>query len=622
MKYINFLIAFMLIMLSACGGSIDVVEDPPPPANYVITIIGPTNDTALVGESIGLVLDAAESNISGISWQQTSGPTISFLAANRKVIGFDVPEVGSYTFSVSFLDSSGGSRSANYSFTATADSPVYINARLDHEANSQAKMSLYAYDNFPGSITQVNWSQISGPTAVLDIANEMAIFFTAPEVSIDTLLQFEVTAMDDQGNSGSDIVNILLEGEIINPNSHFTGGRFENNSLADVYSYRANSSYAEELEECIYSNSTESYCDLEKLPFIGSQNPTPTVSQIMDRVLISHDWMGERFQTFLEQVDQSGDIKNLLGATTSIVISYDIRPSFFWSGTGAIYIDGRYFWVTPEERDTLNGSPDFRSDFDKDLQIRDPWRIVKNNDYAFANPSIESRSIRTIEDSQYFTLRLLYHELAHANDFFPPRAWSSATGGQYPWTYSEANEPDSTGLSTTHALVSDEMYALGDVMFQGVTATQIQINYTPAEVSDFFFPYGATNTYNYSTIREDYAMLAEEYLMGYRHGVLYDQGITGLAPDYIISTAERGRVGHERIKPRAEYVISRILPSIDLQVASASLAAPIVLQSGVSWWDALVAPGAQLNREKSIQKRESQPLLFSKDFHPAESFSH
>jgi len=612
----------MIIMLSACGSSNGVVEDPPPPANYVITILGPTNDSALAGESVGLVLDAPESKISGISWQQTSGPTVAFLGGNRKVIGFDVPESGSYAFNVSFLDSAGGSRSADYSFTATADMPVFINARLDHEANSQAKMSLYAYDNFPGSITQVNWSQISGPTAVLDVTDEMAIFFTAPEVSTDTLLQFEVTATDDQGNSGSDIVNILLEVEIIDPDSHFTSGRFENNSLADVYSYRPNSPYADELVECIYSNSTETYCDLGKLPFIGSQNPTPTVSQIMDRLLVSHDWMGERFQTFLEQVDQSDDIKNLLGATTSIVISYDIRPSFFWSGTGAIYIDGRYFWVTPEERDTLNGSPDFRSDFDKDLQIRDPWRIVKNNDYAFANPSIDSRSIRTTEDSQYFTLRLLYHELAHANDFFPPRAWNSASSSQYPWTYSEENEPDSTGLSTTHVLVSDEMYALGDVMFQGVTATQAQMNYTPAEVSDFFFPYGATNTYNYSTIREDYAMLAEEYLMGYRHGVLYDQGITGLAPDYIIGTAERGRVGHDRIKPRAEYVISRILPSIDLEVASASLATPIVLQSGISWWDALVAPGAQISQEKMIQKRKRQPLLFSKDFHPAEDFSH
>jgi len=614
-------VCFLLIMLTACGSSDGVIEDPPPPENYEISIIGPTNDAALVGESVGLVLDAPESNISGISWQQTSGPTVAFLGANRKVIGFDVPESGSYTFAVSFLDSAGGNRSADYSFTATSESPVLINARLDHEANSKAKMSLYAYDNFPGSITQVTWSQVSGPTAVLDVTDEMALFFTAPEVNLDTLLQFEVTATDDQGNSDSDIVNILLEVEIIDPDSHFTSGRFEDNSLADVYSYRANSPYADELEECIYSNSTETYCDLGKLPFIGSQNPTPTVSQIMDRVLVSHDWMGQRFQTFLEQVDQSNDIKNLLGATTSIVISYDIKPSFFWSGTGAIYIDGRYFWVTPEERDTLNGTPDFRSDFDRDLQVRDPWRIVKDNDYAFSNPSIESRLVRTTEESQYFTLRLLYHELAHANDFFPPRAWSSATSGQYPWTYSEANEPDSTGLSTTHPLVSDEMYALGDVMFQGVTATQTQMDYTPAEVSDFFFPYEATNTYNYSTIREDYAMLAEEYLMGYRHGVVYDQGITGLAPEYIISTAERGRVGHDRIKPRAEYVISRILPSIDLQEASASLATPIVLESGVSWWDALVAPGTANIQQKSNSKRLRPPLLFSKDFHPAEEFS-
>ncbi len=614
MNRINIISSFVLVLIVACGGGGTVTDDLPD--NYEISILGPNNNSALVGESIGLVLRAPESAITQISWQQMGGPTAAFLGANRKVIGFDVPAVGSYDFRVNFKDSNGGSRSADYSFTATDNMPVYINARLDHEANAKAKMTLYAYDNFPGTITSVNWSQTAGPTATITTTNQMAVFFNAPNVTSDTLLQFTVTASDDQGNQSSDLVNILLEPETIAANSHFNSGRFAANSLADVYPYNANSPYATQLIKCIYSNTTSDYCNLAELSFLGTDDSTPSVNAIMDRVLVSHDWMGERFKAFLEQVDVSNDIKNLLGATRSIVISYDIRPSFFWAGTGAIYINAAYFWVTPEERDTLDATPDFRSDFDKDLQIRDPWRITKDNDYAYYTPAIESRLTRTTEENKISVLRVFYHELAHANDYFPPRAWSAANGSDYPWTYSDSNQPDSTGLDIAFPLASQEMYDLGDVMFQGETATQTQMNYTPAQVSEFFFPDNATNTYNYSTIREDFAMLAEEYLMSYRYGVLYDQGITGLAPDYIISTAERGRVGHDRIKPRAEYVISRMLPSINLQTASASLATPITLTSGISWVDALVAPGLPKQMRKT--NRIEQPVLVGRDLHRAE----
>ena len=615
-KHSSVILSILFLLTVACGGGSDVIVDPPPPANYTINIAGPSDGVALVGESVGLVLQVPESNISNISWRQTSGTNLSFLGANRKVIGFDVPQTGSYSFSVSFLDSAGGNRSATYTFTANDESPVYLNARLDHEANSQAKMSLYAYENLPGNLTSVSWSQVSGPQATLETTDQLELFFDAPVVTSDSLLQFEVSASDDMGNTATDIINILLEPETIHPDSHFNSGRFAANSLADVYAYNRSSPYADALEKCVYSNTTTEYCTLGELPFLGSVNPTPTIDQVMDRLLVTHDWMGERFRTFLEQIDVNNDIKNLLGATTSIVVSYDIRPSFFWSGTGAIYIDARYFWVTPEERDTLNGAPDFRSDFDKDLQFRDPWRIVKDNDYAFSIPSRESRLERSLDDSRFFALRLLYHELAHANDFFPPRVWADASDSDVTFSWVNANGPDSDDFSAAFVLNSDEMYDLGGVMFAGNQATQTQMNYTPADVSGFFFPYEATNTYNYSTPREDYAMLAEEYLMGYRHGVQYDQGISGLAPDYIISTAERGRVGHQHIKPRAEWVISRILPSINLQEASASLPAPVQLTSGISWWDSIVAPGQTAKVFDSNKAAKRPRILFSTDIHP------
>ncbi len=617
MKLNSLMAITLLSLMLGCGGSVTTEEIPPPPENYTISISGPENDLAVLNQSVGLVLMAAESPISDIDWTQTAGPSTNFLGANRKVIGFDVTEVGSYTFQVNFRDSAGGARNAEYSFTVEQSEPVYLNARLDHEANSQAKMSIRAYQSFPEEMTSIEWTQTAGPNVNLDVTNELALFFTAPTVTQDTLLEFEVTASDSVGNQSADKVYILLEPETIDSDSHFNSGRFEGISLADVYAYNRNSPYADALETCIYSNTQTSYCNLTKLPFIGSRNPTPTVDEIMDRVLVSHDWMGARFRTFLEEVDIGDDIKNLLGATTSIVISYDVRPSFFWSGTGAIYMDPKYFWVTPEERDTLNETPDFRSDFGAELSFVDTWRIVKDNDYAFYNPQVTSRETRTTTDSRYYALRVLYHELAHANDFFPPRAWSAAVGSDFPFSYANANDPDSTQLADDFSLTSQEMTDLAQVLFQGTTATQTQIDYSPTEVGSFFFPDDATNTYNYSTIREDYAMLAEEYMMGFRHGVLYDQAITEGPADYIVAQGERGRVGHSRITPRAEFVISNILPSVDLQAASATLATPLQLDTGVSWSDSLVISSQGKGLKLKSSRREF-PLLTGKDFHLAE----
>lgn len=616
-----FSVCGILLFQAGCSGGGGGTTTPEPD-NYDITVLGPESDVALVGQVVGLVLQAPESNITDINWRQTDGDSVTLLTANTKVVGFEVPAVGSYSFRVSFRDSSGGSRAANYSFTANAGAPNYINARVDFEVNSAGKASVNAYENFPGTLASLSWSQLQGPSVSLT-ANGNGVSFQAPNVNQDTLIRLQVSASDDQGNQASDTVSILVEPQTINSDRILNSGRFKGIAFADVYAYRQNSPYADVLSNCVYGNEMNEYCTFDTLPAMGMVNPNPTVSEVMDRVLVSHDWMGERFENFLTQIDENNDIKNLLGAATAVVISYDVRPSFFWSGTGAIYIDPNYFWETPEQRDTINQEPDFRSNFDEDLLFQDPWRFVKDNDYAWVSYSLSSRATRSFDDYKYLTARLFIHELAHANDFLPPRVWAEQTSNDYPWTYSQTNNADSTGLDNTFPLYSQEMYGLASVMFHGADADSTQQSYTPAQVSDFFFPDDASNTYNYSTKREDYAMLAEQYIMAYRYGILYDTAITGLAPEYVVSKAERGRVGHDRIIPRAEYVVSRILPSIDTSAASATIPAPVDLETGISWWDSLVPPGQAKNKTSKVAKEDQKKqLLIGRDFHQAERKSY
>ncbi len=148
----------------------------------------------------------------------------------------------------------------------------------------------------------------------------------------------------------------------------------------------------------------------------------------MNRVLVSHDWMGRNFEAFLDQMDTHGDFATLLQSVTAVVISYDVRPSFYWVVTGAIYLDPEDLWLTATERDSINEAPDYRAGFGNELQFLIPWRYVKDNDYASVYRDRSQRSNRPISELTTDLSSLLYHELAHANDFFPRSVHQSLEG--------------------------------------------------------------------------------------------------------------------------------------------------------------------------------------------------
>lgn len=244
--------------------------------------------------------------------------------------------------------------------------------------------------------------------------------------------------------------------------------------VAKVFPYRANSPYASVLQQCVYSNTLEDSCSLSSLPLLAQDTTTPSVDDVMNRVVVSHEWMGKRFEDFMRNYDTNGDFRNLLRATTAVVISYDVRPSFYWAVTGAIYLDANNFWLTPEERDTINEAPDFRAGFGNELQFEVPWRYVKNNDYV--NTYVPS-NLRITRPESYGVNRLIslmYHELAHANDFFPSTTWASASTNQSVLQAAIANTWSSTDLDVAIPLTSQEMLNLAQVSFQGETASETQ----------------------------------------------------------------------------------------------------------------------------------------------------
>ncbi len=533
------------------------------------------------------------------------------LSPTSKVISFTPNEPGNYSFNVNFRVNGGELQSLDKKVTVEEINNK-VTARLSHSVQADNQVSFRAHLAPEIDISSVQWQQQQGPEVTLTSENndeQLAIFFNAPQVNNDTLVSFKVTATDSTTNTTfEDQVAVLIE-----PASPITDNAYFSDRKAIVFPYNSGSPYADSLVNCIYSNTLTSSCTLAQTPLLAEEvkatTEPPSITMIMDRVLVSHRWMGDRFKEFLLKNDTNNDIKNLLRATTAIVIAYDIRPSFYWAATGAIYLDAENFWLTPEERDTINEAPDYRADFGKDLQFVMPWRYVRNNEYASKRFSIKERLPRSAEDGLYRLMSLMYHELAHANDYFPSYEWYIHNSNERVLDAARSSDYESDKLAISLPLASQEMVDLGQVSFAGDTATNTQKNYLPIDIENFFKPDRATDYYAYSSLREDYAMLFEELMMQSRFNVIRDVAITNQpsgnnisASDYIVTWGQRGRIGDNKLTERALFSASRVLPEFDSQTAISELPQPIPMIVGDNWLENLPIspnPVGQNNESKT-----------------------
>ena len=610
----NIILALTLgvFVIQGCGGGSSAENKKEVPIDDFTPVVTQTgiiasDENSKTAQPVELFLYFPNDSISNINWQQTAGNHVVFHAGNSKGIAFTPSSAGDYSFQVNFTRN-GQSETLTHAFSVS-DENNQISARLGHAVLEGNDVSLrVSLENTSLTNNSIVWQQLSGPNVTFSEATngKRAIFFKAPAVSADSLLTFSVSASDGT-TQHQDTVTILVENATtISSNENIA----YDTRLARVYPFNANSPYANVLVDCVYSNAIDfrTSCRLDQLPLIAQDTRSPTVEDIMDRVVVSHQWMGQRFKEFLQNSDPQGDFKNLLRATTAIVISYDVRPSYYWVVTGAIHLDPNNFWLTPDERDTINEAPDYRASFGDSLNFVMPWRYVKDNTYASFYYPEDMRVSRDASDGLYSLASLMYHELAHANDFFAQSSWASLNRNDRILDAAEkvlqSTGIQSDSLSISLPLYGDEMYRLAQVRYQGETATTTEQSYSPNDVTSFFSPEHAPQFYNYSSKREDYAMLFDGFMMKARYDIDRDIAITNqpqsASDEYIVTWGQRGRIGDENIKQRVDYVTRRILPEFTSASSIISnLSAPIAMESGKTWGENLAISPVINQTEKS-----------------------
>jgi len=394
-----------------------------------------------------------------------------------------------------------------------------------------------------------------------------------------------------------------------------------NSDYRNSFIYDKNSPYKSVLKDCISIKSTKNSCSLEKLPLLMQVSDNPTKEQIKQRLVVSHQWMGDRFLELLDILPN--DIKRLLAATTAIVIDDDVIPAYYWSTTGAIYLDPRYLWLTPNEANTIKRKEDFRAHFGDDLKFYCFWRYVKNSKYAYRYYSLDKNITRTLNDIKYLIARLLYHELAHANDFTRKSFIEKVDKKSSIYDILSSNRKNriSTKLSQKYPLESKVLISLAKVKFKGKKATPEQKELSAKEVGDYFNEDGASDFYNYTNQYEDLAMLFEEIMMKYHFDIDRDVAFiskpqnedNATYKDYIVAWGKRNRISDEQVAERALFVVKNILPNdTDWDEFFANkLNNSESLKAGENWSDSI-------NIDNNISKYNNKIINKPKNINPKE----
>lgn len=344
------------------------------------------------------------------------------------------------------------------------------------------------------------------------------------------------------------------------------------------------SNVADAVMTCTVMLREDETCSFNDLPLLGMQTVDPTIDDVMERVVATHDWMATRFRQLLTRMPD--EVLLMMRGLTGVVISSDIRPSFYTARTGAIYLDPQGMWLTEEERAVISTEEDPRAEDIRRFKFRMLWRYVKDDTNIRAFD-------RSLESLSYRTAALLYHELAHANDFFPPDRLDTLDRTIPIFDNISSSQLPSTELANSLPLMSTFMDSLARAAFNpDIDPTESQLETTAEEVADAFPGDIANDYYNYSTDREDLAMAFEEALMLHTLGIHRDVGIVNQPEEtasscneFTVVWGQRNRIAESGVGPRSVLAVERVLPEAApaIEEMIADLPPPSPMQPNRGW---------------------------------------
>lgn len=440
------------------------------------------------------------------------------------------------------------------------------------------------------------------------------------KMSLFALLVLALSACDSGGSSGTETNNnefTVVTNEI--PNDDLVpASELRLIPNEEVVPFRPDSPYADVLRNCAFADDDE-LCTNAMLPYIGQDHSAPTINDILNRLLVSHNWMGVRFAQLLNQMP--AETLALFRSVTVITIGSDVRPSGFYSWRGSMQLDPVYLWLTLSEKQTISTEDDFRSSFGADLRFLHRSSYMINGERAYSFFSLTDDSERTLDDITMRASRLLFHELAHANDYVNPTFFAQINPEETPRVLREkfADRRVSQLLYDDESLSvqSSWLFALASVRYRDEEPDDELLAFIADSAGAVMGNEGKTTFYSYSTVREDMATLFESTMMKKHFGAeLYSAFVekpVGYPDDYsadelIVGWGERNRLAAALVTPRAQYVVDKIFGGAadNNNFFNNNLGVASPLTTGVGWYDIIDPPPVQIASRSALNKEQAE----------------
>ncbi|CCN68599.1 hypothetical protein [Vibrio nigripulchritudo] len=368
-------------------------------------------------------------------------------------------------------------------------------------------------------------------------------------------------------------------------------------SLDKISSYQS-STLSNDMLECVKLYKKRESCSLDKIRPIGVEKLGDiSLSDIQSRLVVSHSWMADSFINALKNINDQ-DFLNLFKPLNAIVLSYDVRPSFYHTYTASIYIDPRYLWRNKAEWDSIYSQDDFRSGFSSDFTYDSANRFIYPGSKQYVTYSNTFNSMNNAwRESHHIApglFRLLSHELAHANDYLPP-AYLPQVGdnGTILSAMRDNGNKIHAELQSAHPLTSSLLLEAAEIAFHGKSITDRVRNSTGQIAGSEFKPDGAADFYGYSTNREDVATLFESYMMYKKYGAISDVAFISIPKtkeytcnDWKVLWGERHRLADDNVRIKTIFVAQRLLGKSESEIVANMPSTGVevsTLTSGLGW---------------------------------------
>lgn len=542
------------------------------------------SEKARVDANVEVIALACGAPINSPKWIQISGDTVNFLSGRSQAISFLPNSSGTREFTFSYKNGQGIDQSRTVRINV-APSVAQVAAIIRGEPSVWAGNATSLRVWLPGvsdtalSSASYQWKLLSLTTSKLENANSPNAIITPSDVTGDTVVPVQADIQLADGRNWTQRFDLLVQKP--DPTARNSPAY---DDASQVYPYVVvGNPYANILKKCIYARSIAFYystiCKMSTLPVLGQSAAAaiPSVEEVMQRVLVSNDWMGANFERFLREQDTNGQIRRMLASTTAVVIGGRIRPSFYTPWTGAIHLDADDLWLTAEQRDTISEMPDYRVELSKPFSFElsyTYYKPIQGKDSTYI--SIESRQTRLLTDLRKGLFALMVHELTHAADDVPPSIVRTLDPDQYLYQAVDSRintKANATAiLGATYPLSCRECFKLGAVLFEGVEPTSAQTALTASQIAQWFVADYANDFYAYSVTNpetefvsaEDSAMLVEEALMQLTYGFKrYAYIVSDVNGTYGFPWGQAGRIGNPAIRRRAALVLRNTAPWFD-----------------------------------------------------------